>query len=40
VAMYPTVEGGEELADAIPSWMQPLTREGNWDDVRVYFFSF
>lgn len=40
VAMYPTVEGGEELADAIPSWTQPLTREGNWDDVRVYFFSF
>lgn len=38
VAMYPTVEGGEELADAIPSWMQPVTREGNWDDVRPFFY--
>lgn len=34
VAMYPTVEGGEELADAIPSWTQPIPKEGNWDEVR------
>ena len=34
VAMYPTVEGGEELADAIPSWMEPVS-EGNWDDVSL-----
>ena len=39
VAMYPTVEGGEELADAIPSWMEPVS-EGNWDDVSCFFFFF
>ncbi|KAF9522584.1 hypothetical protein CPB83DRAFT_871954 [Crepidotus variabilis] len=32
VAQYPTVEG-DELADAIPSWTQPTSREGNWDEV-------
>ena len=37
VAMYPTVEGGEELADAIPSWMEPVS-EGNWDDVSFFFW--
>ena len=39
VAMYPTVEGGEELADAIPSWMEPVS-EGNWDDVSCFLFFF
>lgn len=35
VAYYPTPEGGEDMMmmDAIPSWTQPVPREGNWDDV-------
>jgi hypothetical protein len=37
VAMYPAVEGGEELADAIPSWTQPIQKEGNWDEVRSFY---
>lgn len=39
VAMYPTVEGGEELADAIPSWTQPIQKEGNWDEVCFFLFN-
>ncbi|KAF8968916.1 hypothetical protein BDZ97DRAFT_1796941 [Flammula alnicola] len=34
VAYYPTPAGdGEDMADAIPSWTQPVPREGNWDEV-------
>ncbi|RDB19070.1 hypothetical protein Hypma_014324 [Hypsizygus marmoreus] len=33
VAYYPTPADGEELVDAIPSWTQPVPRQGNWDDV-------
>ena len=34
VAYYPTPgEDGEDMADAIPSWTQPVPGEGNWDDV-------
>ena len=33
VAEYPEVpDGGESMADAIPSWTQPK-KAGNWDDV-------
>lgn len=35
VAYYPTPMGdGEDMADAIPSWTQPVPRAGNWDEVR------
>lgn len=38
VAYYPTPMGDEEdMADAIPSWTQPIPREGNWDDVSLRF---
>ncbi|KIM42964.1 hypothetical protein M413DRAFT_443784 [Hebeloma cylindrosporum] len=34
VAYYPTPDGDDEdMADAIPSWTQPVHREGNWDEV-------
>ncbi|KAF8192173.1 hypothetical protein BJ912DRAFT_902333 [Pholiota molesta] len=34
VAYYPTPLGdGEDMADAIPSWTQPVPRAGNWDEV-------
>ncbi|PPQ88404.1 hypothetical protein CVT25_011283 [Psilocybe cyanescens] len=34
VAQYPTPGDEEEdMADAIPSWTQPVHREGNWDEV-------
>lgn len=33
VAYYPTPADGDELMDAIPSWTQPVPKEGNWDDV-------
>ncbi|KAF4617451.1 hypothetical protein D9613_005716 [Agrocybe pediades] len=34
IAQYPTPDGDEDdMADAIPSWTQPVPREGNWDDV-------
>lgn len=33
VAYYPTPADGDELVDAIPSWTQPVPKEGNWDDV-------
>ncbi|KAF9479913.1 hypothetical protein BDN70DRAFT_657638 [Pholiota conissans] len=34
VAYYPTPAGdGEDMADAIPSWTQPVPKEGNWDEV-------
>ena len=34
VAYYPTPgEDGEDMADAITSWTQPVPGEGNWDDV-------
>ncbi|KAF9015838.1 hypothetical protein BDZ89DRAFT_1076136 [Hymenopellis radicata] len=31
VAHYPTP--GDDMRDAIPSWTQPVPRQGNWDDV-------
>lgn len=34
VAYYPApADGDEMMEDAIPSWTQPVPREGNWDDV-------
>ena len=33
VAYYPTPADGDELMDAIPSWTEPVPKEGNWDDV-------
>ncbi|KAF8817154.1 hypothetical protein BYT27DRAFT_7237607 [Phlegmacium glaucopus] len=35
VAYYPTPGGQEDddMADAIPSWTQPVHREGNWDEA-------
>ena len=35
VAYYPTPtgHGDDNMADAIPSWTQPIHREGNWDEV-------
>jgi len=36
VAYYPTPFDGDELMDAIPSWTQPIPREGNWDDVSCF----
>ncbi|KAF8158495.1 hypothetical protein B0H34DRAFT_461806 [Crassisporium funariophilum] len=34
VAYYPSPLGeGYDMADAIPSWTQPVHREGNWDEV-------
>lgn len=39
VAYYPTVDGeGDDMADAIPSWTQPVVRQGNWDDVCLPLF--
>jgi hypothetical protein len=26
------------MADAIPTWTQPVSPGGNWDDVRICFF--
>ena len=41
VAYYPTPDGNEEdMADAIPSWTQPVHREGNWDEVRKFFIVY
>lgn len=36
IAHYPTP--GDDMRDAIPSWTQPVPRQGNWDDVRFYQF--
>ena len=35
VAYYPTPtgQGDDNMADAIPSWTQPIHGEGNWDEV-------
>lgn len=33
VGEYP-VPAGENIADAIPTWTQPISPGGNWDDVR------
>ncbi|PPR05414.1 hypothetical protein CVT24_008028 [Panaeolus cyanescens] len=36
VAQYPSVDGDEnegDMADAIPSWTQPVPKSGNWDEV-------
>lgn len=35
VAYYPTPtgQGDDDMADAIPSWTQPVHREGNWDEA-------
>lgn len=34
VAYYPTPgQGDDDMADAIPSWTQPVQREGTWDEV-------
>jgi serine/arginine repetitive matrix protein 1 len=33
IAHYPAPADGDELVDAIPSWTQPITKEGNWDEV-------
>ena len=41
VAYYPTPDGDDEdMADAIPSWTQPVHREGNWDEVRRFFIVY
>ncbi|KAH7913956.1 hypothetical protein BJ138DRAFT_1001185 [Hygrophoropsis aurantiaca] len=32
VASYPTPEG-DGMADAIPTWIQPVPKSGNWDEV-------
>jgi serine/arginine repetitive matrix protein 1 len=41
VAYYPTPDGDEEdMADAIPSWTQPVHRQGNWDEVRKFFIVY
>ncbi|KAH7920292.1 hypothetical protein BV22DRAFT_1122835 [Leucogyrophana mollusca] len=32
VASYPTPEG-DGIADAIPTWIQPVPKSGNWDEV-------
>ena len=53
VAYYPTPtgQGDDNMADAIPSWTQPIHGEGNWDeacfichtfldDLTCVFFSF
>ena len=34
VGEYP-VPRGEDMADAIPTWTQPVSPGGNWDDVRM-----
>ena len=36
VGEYP-VPADEDMADAIPTWTQPVSPGGNWDDVRTYF---
>ena len=33
VACYPTPTGQGDMADAIPSWTQPVHGEGDWDEV-------
>lgn len=34
VGQYPLAPGdGEDMADAIPSWTQPIPKTGNWDEV-------
>lgn len=34
VAYYPTTgQGDDNMADAIPSWTQPIHGEGNWDEA-------
>jgi serine/arginine repetitive matrix protein 1 len=41
VAYYPTPVGDEEdMADAIPSWTQPVHRLGNWDEVRIFLLAY
>jgi hypothetical protein len=35
VGEYP-VPAGENIADAIPTWTQPVSPGGNWDDVRRF----
>lgn len=35
IGQYPTPEFND-LANAIPTWTQPVTTSGNWDDVRVF----
>jgi hypothetical protein len=35
VGEYP-VPADEDMADAIPTWTQPVSPGGNWDDVRMY----
>jgi hypothetical protein len=34
VGEYP-VPADENMADAIPTWTQPVSPGGNWDDVRM-----
>ncbi|EAU86113.2 hypothetical protein CC1G_07192 [Coprinopsis cinerea okayama7 len=33
VSQYPSPGDGENMADAIPTWTQPIPRTGNWDEV-------
>jgi serine/arginine repetitive matrix protein 1 len=35
VAYYPTPtsQGDDDMADAIPSWTQPVHGEGDWDEA-------
>lgn len=39
IGQYPTPES-DDMADAIPTWTQPVPASGNWDDVRSSYFSF
>lgn len=38
VAYYPTPAEEDMSVDAIPSWTQPVPRQGNWDEVRFVGF--
>jgi hypothetical protein len=38
VAHYPAPADGDELMDAIPSWTQPILKEGTWDEVSCFLF--
>ena len=39
VAYYPTPtgQGDDNMADAIPSWTQPIHGEGNWDEACLFY---
>lgn len=40
VGYYPTPAGeGDDMADAIPSWTQPIHKEGNWDEACFIYLT-